>query len=53
MDTFLGLLQVLFIALKLMGSIGWPWWQVFLPAIVWAAFALAALAALLIMFTRN
>lgn len=31
---FVGLLQLLFIALKLMGYIGWEWWKVFLPLII-------------------
>ena len=32
--TFWGALQVLFIALKLMGYIDWPWWMVFWPLLV-------------------
>jgi hypothetical protein len=32
--TFVGALQVLFIALKLTGYIDWPWWQVLLPIII-------------------
>lgn len=32
--TFWGLLQVMFIGLKLAGVIDWPWWQVFLPIII-------------------
>jgi hypothetical protein len=29
--SFSGLLQILFIGLKLTGYINWPWWQVLLP----------------------
>lgn len=36
---FFGLLQVLFIGLKLTGYIAWPWWQVLLPTIVGASIA--------------
>ena len=32
--TFWGLLQVMFIGLKITGMIDWPWWQVFLPLII-------------------
>lgn len=31
---FVGLLQILFIALKLMGYISWEWWKVLLPLII-------------------
>lgn len=31
---FFGLLQILFIALKLMGYIQWEWWKVLLPLII-------------------
>lgn len=31
---FFGLLQILFIALKLMGYIQWEWWKVLLPTII-------------------
>ena len=31
---FFGLLQILFIALKLMGYIHWEWWKVLLPLII-------------------
>lgn len=31
---FFGLLQILFIALKLMGYISWEWWKVLLPTII-------------------
>ena len=32
--TFWGAMQILFIALKLMGYIDWPWWMVFWPLLV-------------------
>ena len=31
---FFGMLQVLFIGLKLTNFIAWPWWQVMLPTII-------------------
>ena len=31
---FVGLLQILFIGLKLTNFIAWPWWQVLLPTII-------------------
>lgn len=40
----LSLLGVLFVALRLCGVIGWPWWQVLLPFIVKACQLLAAFA---------
>ena len=39
---FLGLLTILFIALKLMGYIAWSWWWVLSP--LWIPFAIAILA---------
>lgn len=40
--TFLGLLTILFIALKLCGVIAWSWWCVLSPLIAyWAILALA------------
>lgn len=38
---FVGLLQVLFIALKLTGFVGWSWWWVLAPA--WGATAIVLL----------
>lgn len=35
---FVGLLQILFIALKLMGYISWEWWKVLLPLIIEAIY---------------
>jgi membrane protein YdbS with pleckstrin-like domain len=32
--SFVGLLQILFIGLKLTNFIAWPWWQVMLPTII-------------------
>jgi hypothetical protein len=32
--SFTGLLQILFIGLKLTNHIAWPWWQVMLPTII-------------------
>jgi hypothetical protein len=36
---FLGLLTILFIALKLTGHIDWSWWWVLAP--IWGTFAIA------------
>lgn len=33
----LGVLQVIFIVLKLIGTITWSWWAVFIPAYIWIA----------------
>lgn len=38
---FMGLLQIVFIVLKLCGVIGWSWWLVLLPLII--EFGLVAL----------
>lgn len=43
---FVGLLQILFIALKLTGYISWPWWQVMLPIIISAALVVVLLLVL-------
>lgn len=32
---FFGLLQILFIGLKLTDYISWSWWTVFIPAYIW------------------
>ena len=51
--TFLGLLAILFIGLRLAGIIDWPWWLVLLPvygpivlatAIVLIAYAMSRLS---------
>ena len=44
--TFLSLLQIAFIVLKLLGKIDWPLWAVFLP--LWGPFALIAAIALIV-----
>jgi hypothetical protein len=38
---FAGLLTILFIALKLLGHIGWSWWWVLSP--IWIVFGLSLL----------
>ena len=38
--SFLGLLTILFIGLKLTGHIAWSWWWVFAPMWIPAALAL-------------
>lgn len=40
---FFGLLQVLFIGLKLTGHIAWPWWQVLLPTLISGSIAAVVL----------
>ena len=32
---FFGLLQVIFIVLKIIGQIDWSWWLVFVPFYIW------------------
>ncbi len=32
---FFGLLQILFIGLKLTDYITWSWWTIFIPAYIW------------------
>jgi|DEB0MinimDraft_3_1074331.scaffolds.fasta_scaffold188694_2 hypothetical protein len=46
--SFIGLLQLLFIGLKLTGYITWAWWQVLLPLIISSGFFLAFLILLII-----
>lgn len=41
---FVGLLTILFIALKLTGYIDWSWWWVLAPIWITAAIAFAAIA---------
>lgn len=43
---FWGLLQVLFIGLKLTGYINWPWWQVLLPTLIGLGLAAVAISIL-------
>ena len=51
---FLGVLTILFIALKLTGVIGWSWWWVLAPLWLPWAVALSALAVigLAVMFVK-
>ena len=42
--SLFGLLQIMFVGLKLAGFIDWPWWQVFVPMIVWAGLVVVLLA---------
>lgn len=42
--TFLGLLAILFIALKLSGIIAWSWWWILLPAYAPVAIVLSIMA---------
>lgn len=53
---FVGLLQVLFIGLKLTNFIAWPWWQVLLPMIIYvgiAVFLLLLVAVLTVLSNRK
>jgi hypothetical protein len=43
---FTGLLQILFLGLKLTGYINWPWWQVMLPTIIPFGFVILVLLVL-------
>ena len=43
---FFGLLQIVFIVLKLIGKIDWSWWWVLAPT--WGSFALVLVCAVLI-----
>lgn len=43
---FCGMLAILFIGLKLLGAISWPWWAVLAP--LWAPLALFVLVLLLV-----
>lgn len=45
---FVGLLQILFIGLKLTHYISWPWWQVLLPTIISGSIVVALLLVLAI-----
>ena len=46
---FVGLLQVLFIGLKLTNYIAWPWWQVLLPIIICTSIIVVLLFLLLVL----
>lgn len=48
---FIGVLQIVYITLKLIGHISWSWWQVLLPLLIFAgivAIRLLVLSAALI-----
>jgi hypothetical protein len=49
---FVGMLQILFIGLKLTNFIAWPWWQVMLPTIISFSIFIVCLilAAILLLF---
>ncbi len=48
--SFVGLLQILLLGLKLTGLIDWPLWQVMLPVIIWAVLVTAILSVIAIWF---
>jgi len=48
--SFIGLLTIVFITLKLAGTITWSWWWVLAPAWVPAAFAGAVLGSAFLVY---
>lgn len=50
--SLFGLLQIMFVGLKLAGLIDWPWWQVLIPTIVWAGLVVVLLALAAIVLIR-
>ncbi|UUZ75424.1 hypothetical protein LP414_27295 [Polaromonas sp. P1(28)-13] len=48
--TFLGLLGIVFITLKLLGLIGWSWWLVVLPLYAGLVFWLVVLGGVVAFF---
>lgn len=51
---FVGLLQLVFIVLKLCGVIAWSWWLVMLPLIIEAGFVVVVLfVGLIVIFYEN
>lgn len=46
--SFIGLLQITFIVLKLIDKINWSWWWVLAPTWISALFVIAALVLLII-----
>lgn len=51
---FVGLLQLVFIVLKLCGVIAWSWWLVMLPLIIEASFVVVVLfVSLIVIFYEN
>lgn len=47
---FIGLLQILFIALKLLGKITWSWWWVLSP--IWIQFVILAIV-LIVLYIKD
>ena len=43
------LLTVVFVVLKLVGTIAWSWWLVFLPLIIYVALDILALIVLIVL----
>ena len=50
---FVGLLTILFIALKLTGVITWSWWWVLSPIWITSGLVLLIMVALLIVFVKK
>lgn len=50
-NSFLGLLTIAFIVLKLVGEINWSWWWVLSP--LWIPFAFGLGIALLVIFIKG
>lgn len=50
---FLGVLQILFIALKLLGIINWSWWLVLLPLLISVGISLIAIIVFIIVCLRH
>jgi hypothetical protein len=51
--SFVGLLQLVFITLKLIGVITWSWWLVLLPTIISGVFYVLYIIALIIYYIIN
>lgn len=43
------LLTIVFVVLKLVGTIAWSWWLVFLPLIIYVALDIVALIVLIVL----
>ena len=52
-NQFVNLLQVLFIALKILNKIDWGWFFVLLPIICWGVIVLIALILWVIKYMNN
>jgi hypothetical protein len=50
---FVGLLTILFVALKLTGYVDWSWWWVLSPIWIASIFTLAVLGGLAVLFCRS